>query len=389
MNDLVTLLLVPALLGWVGAVVAMLWHMRNVRQLADLPADAPEGGWPALSLISPACDEADTIEQGLGSALALPYPALQVVAVDDRSTDGTGAVLDRMAAGAPHLKVVHLTELPPRWLGKVHALARGVEQATGEWLLFADADVRFAPDALKRAVRHAVDGELDLLTALPQVDSAGWLGDMALLAMGPAFVLGNQIWRVRDPQSERAAGVGAFILVRRAALERSEGLEWLRLEVADDVGLGLLIKRAGGRLDLVCARGAIQLRWYASYGEMTRRMQKNWYAIVGRFSVTRTATAGIVLALIGLAPLWAVLAPTPRNVALAALTYLSQTGAGLLFARWTGWTRRGAPFMGVGLALQGVACLRAARTGARLNGVEWRGVVYPARTLAPGQRVRW
>lgn len=148
---------------WVlAAVGAFLWASLSVlvvRAVFKLPrleqvkAPAPES-WPRVSFIVPACNEGAEIEAALRSKLRLDYPSLQVVLVDDRSTDDTGTIADRLAAEDSRLTVLHLRELPAGWLGKVHALRRGLDQATGEWLLFSDADIRhrdrrrgFRPDA--------------------------------------------------------------------------------------------------------------------------------------------------------------------------------------------------------------------------------------------------
>ena len=203
-----------SLLFWAAALAANLRVAASTPRLGALEPPAP-ATWPRLSVISPACDEAERVEVSLRSLLRQGYPALEVVAVDDRSTDGTGAIIDRLAAGDDRLTAAHVDALPEGWLGKLNALRRGVEASGGEWLLFADADVEFAPGALERAVAWAEAEGLDYVTAHPEILSAGFAGDTLFSAMGSVY-------------------------------DASPGLAWLRLEVADDIGMGLLIKRAGG-----------------------------------------------------------------------------------------------------------------------------------------------
>ena len=139
---------------------------RSIRFLADLPPLA--GPLPRVSIVIPARNEERNLEEALRSVLALDYDNLEIDVVDDRSTDRTGEILDRMAAADPRLRVVHVRELPPGWLGKNHALWLGAAKATGEFLLFTDADIVMEPTALRRAVGAMVADGLDHLTASPE-----------------------------------------------------------------------------------------------------------------------------------------------------------------------------------------------------------------------------
>src|SRR5690606_28514633 len=161
--------------------------------------------------------------------LAQDYPALEVVAIDDRSTDDTGKILDQLAERFDALRAVHIEMLPEGWLGKLNALAQGLRHATGAWLLFADADTHYAPGALRRAVALAESRGLDLLTVYPHLTSRAFLADTVFAAAPVLSHVTMPMWAVRDPDHKAYAGLGAFILVRRTAYERSAGLEWLRL----------------------------------------------------------------------------------------------------------------------------------------------------------------
>ena len=129
------------------ALVANIKMLRMLRRFADLDPTPPPR-WPKLSIIIPACNEAETIEPALAKMRLLDYPELELVLIDDRSKDATGAIMDRVAAEDPRFRVIHVEKLPEGWLGKVHALKLGTESSTGEILLFTDADVLLAKDAL-------------------------------------------------------------------------------------------------------------------------------------------------------------------------------------------------------------------------------------------------
>lgn len=236
-------------------VLGATWRgLARLRCLADVKPDL--ASWPRVSIVSPACNEERHVELALRSILGVDYPDLELIAIDDRSSDRTGEILDSLAREDERVVVEHVRELPAGWLGKLNALARGVDASDGEWLLFMDADVHLAPSALRQAVAEAEHHGLDLLTVVPTIESAGRLSG-AIFGLSLAILsVGGRLERVRDPRSPAVAATGAFILVRRAALARTPGFEWLKLEVADDFGLCLLVKSHGGRCDRIVLRNA-------------------------------------------------------------------------------------------------------------------------------------
>ncbi|MER2561069.1 MAG: glycosyltransferase [Myxococcaceae bacterium] len=182
-------------LAFFGLAVRATLKLPRLKHL-DPPAPA---SWPTVSLLVPARDEAQGLEAALRSKLALDYPALQVVLIDDRSTDETGAIADRLAANDPRLLAVHVRELPEGWLEKVNALQRGLEQSSGEWLLLSDADIHYAPDTLRRAIAHCETRGLDLLCALPTFTAPTPLVNACLAAFAPLVLAAVQADWVEDP----------------------------------------------------------------------------------------------------------------------------------------------------------------------------------------------
>ena len=382
------------LAGGLGALVGALNLAVVIRTLRALPllSEQPgevEGDWPSLSVLIPACDEADTLPATLAALLALRYPRLEVVVVDDRSTDETPAVLTARAREDARLRPVRISALPPGWLGKVHALHVGMEAARTDWVLLMDADVELMPGTLRRAVAYAEAHGLSLLSAHPEIRSGGLLVDAVF--NGVALGLGAaRYWEAADPGKETAISVGAFILVRREHFLQTEGFPWLKMEVADDMALSLLLKRAGRRVGLLNGRGQIVLTWYRSFGEMQHRMQKNWYAIMGRCSVARSlALAGGVL-LLSLLPLTQLVdlgAPLPARVALGGAGALGLVAATGLWARQTGRPMLTAAVPWLGHGLIAWMLVRSAIIGARVGGIEWRGQRYTAAEINAGRRV--
>src|SRR4029077_15828446 len=180
-------------------------------------APAADDDCPPISILFAARDEEEKLPAALATLMEIDYPRLEVIAVDDRSQDATGRILDEFAAAHPRLHVVHVAELPQGWLGKPHALQKAYEASSGEWLLFTDADVRFAPDSLRRAIAIARSRSADHLTLFGDVLMVGFWETVVLTFFGLAMHVGNESHRVSDPNSRAYIGVGAFQLIRRSA----------------------------------------------------------------------------------------------------------------------------------------------------------------------------
>jgi glycosyltransferase involved in cell wall biosynthesis len=257
--------------------VPLLWRgIRSLHALTDQPI--PSGDLPSVTVVIAARDEVQGIEAALRSVLALEYPQLEVIVVDDRSTDGTSQVLDKLAAESPRLRAVHLTQLPSRWIGKNHALHFGAAQAAGELLLFTDADIVFDAHALRKAVGYFQREQLDHLAITPDVHMRGFWASALFGFFALAFSIYARPWRVRDPRSRAAIGIGAFNLVRASAYHRIGGHTGIAMRPDDDLQLGFAIKRAGYRQDLLLGTKAVTVEWYPNLRAMIVGLEKNSFA---------------------------------------------------------------------------------------------------------------
>jgi len=357
-------------------------RLRALRTIE--PGDRPR--WPRLNIVSPACNEEKHVASAVASMLALDYPDFAVIAIDDRSTDRTGAILDELAAKSAQLTVHHVTTLPEGWLGKLNALREGVERCDGEWILFMDADTHLGASALKRAIAHCEDQKLDCLSVIPQVAPAGLIAD-AVFDVSLALLSGQgRLHQVSNPESRLVAATGAFILVRRSKLDQTPGFAWLRLEVADDFGLVMLLKTHGGRCAIINGVGEVALEWYADFGDMTRAMQKNFFAVMSRFSLVRSIGLSLFSAWFALYGLALFLPAPPAVHALTAIGLVSMTAATAIASARTG--RKPGLLWPIGLLGIAFMSLRAGLIGWRIGGIQWRGVLYPTALLAPNQKVR-
>jgi len=383
------------ILGAWSVVAALAWlalYLHSLRVLAVLPRlrDAPAGTldpWPRLSILIPACNEAGTIEAAMTTILAQDYPDLEVVLVNDRSTDDTGAIVDRIAAGDPRIRPVHITTLPDGWLGKVHALHKATQHATGDFFLFMDADVHLVPGLLRKAVAAAQDRHVDLFAVAPHSEVPSFAYEVAFAAFGAMFLASVRPERLSVPGSDAYVGIGAFNLVRRSVFERSEGFEWLRLEVADDVGLGLVMQRAGAKIELWLGRGEVSLTWYEGLGGMVRGLEKNLFGVLAHYRLW--------LLLVRLTGIWLLLSGPFVGVCASpwfGLSALVAVAVMLLQARVA--AREGiARFSAAALSPLGYVALtyialRSAWVCLRRGAIVWRGTSYPLRELRAMQRVK-
>ena len=242
---------------------------------------ATDAECPSISLLFAARDEEEKLPAALATLMEIDYPKLEVIAVDDRSKDATGRILDEFAAAHPRLRVVHVKELPSGWLGKPHALQRAFEAARGEWLLFTDADVRFQPDSLRRAMALAQQKKLDHLTLFGDVEMHGFWETTILTFFGLAMHIASDPYRVSDPNSRAYIGVGAFQLLRRSSYEAIGTHRRLAMEVVDDMKLGKLLKQQGFRSAIGVAQALVSVRWHAGAGNIIRGVTKNFFAAFG------------------------------------------------------------------------------------------------------------
>jgi chlorobactene glucosyltransferase len=221
---------------------------QRLQTILPLAPDADDGGHGGrISVIVPARDEERDIEPAMRSILAQQGVDLEVIAVNDHSSDRTGLILDRLAAADPRLRVVHDPLLAQGWLGKANAMRAGLEHAANELILFSDADIVHHPRCFLAALNELRRSRLDMVSALPHVRiRLFWEHAMLpMLVAGVAKLVPER--RQMDPELPDAAGSGALILVKREALNRLGGLQAVRNEMADDMALARAAKKAGCR----------------------------------------------------------------------------------------------------------------------------------------------
>ncbi|MEC9306326.1 MAG: glycosyltransferase [Pseudomonadota bacterium] len=380
-----TALLVVAILTLTGFVVVAIDMATGARFVlfvdhATRPSGEELAVYPRVSVIVPARNEEQHLATAMRSILTLDYPDLEVIAIDDRSDDGTGKILDELAAANPRLRAVHVTELPQGWIGKNYALYCGAQEAEGELLLFTDADVYFEPTVLARAISCVQEGELDHLTIAADVHTRSLLLEMFVVAFMVSFFGYFRPWRMGDPNSSVAVGIGAFNLVRKQAYFAAGGHRSIAMRPDDDLRLALLLRDHGSKQGFGVAGGMVSVEWYPDLRAAFHGLEKNSLAAVN-FKPWMLLGGAPVQMLTMCWPFAALLITSGPVLWLnAAIVILLLVGQMVLLQggslRW--WS---AVLLPVAVPLLIFAYLRAMFLTYVRGGIGWRGTFYSLKEL--------
>jgi glycosyltransferase involved in cell wall biosynthesis len=356
--------------------------MSRLPWLSDTAPIAPQEA-PLISVIFAARDEAEKLPAAIATLLAQDYPRFEIIAVNDRSKDETPAILHKLEGSNRNLIVTDIDMLPQGWLGKPHALVAGVERSHGEWVVFTDADVHFAPDVLGRAVAIAIERGWDHMSLLASVEMHGFWETTAISFFALGFIFGNEPWNAANPRSSRYMGVGAFQLVRRDAYERSGGHSRLRMEVIEDMKLGKLIKMAGMRSGVAVAEDLVRVRWHAGVRNVVRGVTKNMFAAV-HYNPFFAAGAVAFSLLMSVLPFFGVFFATGWARVFAGIA----AGAAVVIQGAMVWSTKASPLYGLTHPLGALLfCWMIGRSAIATlwrGGVVWRDTFYPLDELRKG-----
>ncbi len=356
---------------------------RSIRSLRDVIADNGQI-LPKVSIIVAARNEQRNIREALKSLLNLSYPDYELIVVNDRSEDDTRMILEQMSVSQPRLKLHHIRELPFGWLGKNHALWIGSQQATGELLLFTDADIIMEPTVLNRAVTFLVQNRLDHLAATPSI-----LMPTAFLGMfGAAFVIVFSLfvrpWKARNPDSRFHIGIGAFNLVKTQVYRNIGGHVPIRLRPDDDVKLGKLLKKTGNRQDVVYGSDYLAVEWYASTGELVRGLEKNAFSAAD-YSIFLVLTGSFINITCNVWPFLAIFTTSGvvQGLYLATvIIILLMVADSTRFHKLPSWYALGYPLVST---LFVYISLRTMALNILQGGIYWRGTFYTLEELKKNQ----
>lgn len=372
---------------WASRAYIALRNLPRVPNLLDdtyceLPSDPQQS---SITVIVPACNEEQAIEATLRSLLANEGVQLEILAVNDRSTDTTGAIMDRVAsegkAQGKNIRVLHIQKLSAGWMGKTHAMALAAEEATSPWLLFTDGDVLFRKDALRRALAYATLKQADHLVLFPTLILKTFGERMMIGLIQTLTLLVGRPWNVANPEAKRdTIGVGQFNMVRRDVYYAIGGFEPLRMEVLEDLRLGFEIKHQGHCQHVVFGRDLIRLHWAHGALGIMGNLTKNAFA-ASRYRSIRLLGTCVGLGVLYLGPLLGLFGPLPLRIAsLASLAVLSVSYwlPGRYFNRISTSYVLTLP---IAVCLLLYAMLRSMLLALARSGVIWRGTFYPLAEL--------
>jgi glycosyltransferase involved in cell wall biosynthesis len=345
-----------------------------------------------VSVIIPARNEEENIARAVRS-LANQAWIREILVVDDQSTDKTPEILTALKSEIPLLGVLRLDSLPEGWMGKTYAVARGAALATGDWLLFTDADTVHLSGSLAEVLHRAENAPVDLLSLSPGQETPTWW-EKAVIPL--VFVTLSSLFQfdeVSDPKSSAAAANGQYILVRRKIYERSGGHEAVKSSILEDVELARRVKSGGGKLLFMPGASWVRTRMYRTFGEMWQGWTKNLYLLYGGDAARMLRTFAFlwladVFPLLALAGIYAafVTSRVGRGAMLLALGLLILTAAqqwkyGKALSR-TGFDPALSGYLPVGAALLGALMLESWRAHSATGSVQWKGRHYSTK----GQR---
>lgn len=378
-------------LAWVAFGIGLFKGRKRMMLVERPPMPLPDKP-PRATILIPAKDEGERIRDCIESALGQDYPDFHVIAINDRSTDRTGAILDELAAGHPNLRVLHIREgsLPPGWTGKCNALHTAVKHAEGQWLLFVDSDVVLQPDALRATLAMGEAKQCDVVTLLPKLEShTFWESLLVPLAGCGVSALYLVALTNNNHLPHVAFANGQYLLIRRSVYEAMGGHEAVRDRFCEDVEIARILKPRGYKVRISWASQFAAVRMYSSLPAILRGWGRNFFA--GSLGRPWRILLGILFIVLCSYSAYAALGwgvyrmVHPVNVfrgygwlALgAAHLALMTVFLGIMYT-WSGNRRRNALWFPLGGALMLLIFVRSLRMCLTGN-VEWRGTRYTHR----------
>lgn len=358
------------------------FKIPRLKKTVSSSLDSP----PKVSLVFAARNEGPRMTPALRSMLSQDYPPYEVIAVNDRSTDETLKVMQSFATD-PKLKIVNIPSLPTGWLGKNHALQRGYEAASGDWLLFTDADVIFEPRSLESVMTYCQQQRLDHLALVPKIVMKNLLEMIFTVCFGIGFFIYFRPWEVSNPESKAHMGIGAFNLVRRQVYEKIGGHQSFALNVLDDMELGRRIKAAGFRAAVAFGQEFLSVRWVEGWQGILKSLEKNGFAGM-EYRPGFLFVSTVLSLLLNVLPFILIFAAGGLVQQIAAATVAMIFLVFLAAQRFYPGTLLAFPFYPLGCMLVFALIWRSAFLVLREGGIRWRDTFYKLEDLKGKRNAR-
>jgi glycosyltransferase involved in cell wall biosynthesis len=380
---MLTIILSIGILVWIVFLTDAILGFRHLDRLED-EASLAEG--PLVSIIVAARDEEKQIKASIQSQLKQTYPQIEWILVNDRSTDTTGKRMDELQNEDPRISVIHIQELPDGWLGKNHALYTGAKQANGNYLLFTDADIKYEPETIAKALHYFERHQLEHLTAAPNLHANKfWLKSfVAFFLFGFSYF--KRPWMANNPKSKIGTGIGAFIMISKEAYEKFGTHERVKMRPDDDLMLGMKMKQEGFRQRIATALSLIEVEWYGSLKEAFIGLEKNTFAGLNyQIGMVFFSIFGIF---VGHVLPFLTIFSTDKTVVLLSLVNILLSG--LLYVFIIRRMTRFSPAFFLVLPLTALlfmySIIRASLLTFKRGGIVWRGTTYKLSELREKDR---
>lgn len=243
-------------------------------------SQAPDRDLPFVSVLVPARNEEGKIGRCLDSLIKQDYPNFEVIVIDDRSVDGTAAVIQSYAAQDPRIKPVSGKDTPPGWTGKCNALAHAVGYASGDWFFFTDADTFHQPNSIRDAVSHGISNKADLVSFMPMQELGSFWERVLMPTLLGSFLLGDPFHSVNDPEAGKAYAYGQYVIARRSSYLAVGGHQSVRDEILEDHALARVFKAKGYKILVADGKTLYSVRMYTDLESMWLGWTKNLYSLI-------------------------------------------------------------------------------------------------------------
>lgn len=369
---------------WVLVTLYLLINCQRIPYLKSV-AVSQHDNKPSLAIIIAVRNEENDLPEALESMCHLNYSNYRLVLINDRSTDRTPEILAQFEKKYPHLTVIHINELPKGWLGKNHALYRGYMATSEEWMLFTDADIRYAPDTLNKAIQYCIDQQLDHLTVMPDVKSRSSFFNSIMDTFKIMLVVKLKPWEASNPRSKSYIGVGAFNLVKRSAYEAAGTHKRIALRPDDDLKLAECIKSSGLKQDVAFGDNQLSLEWYTSVKEFVNGLMKNTFSTVD-YNFPKVVVLCLLTLFVFVLPIPLLLiggGPTERYLAMILVLFQIILFVFTRGLRGIWWYALMMPMAGsIMVYIMWVSAVRTIRQG----GIYWRDSFYSLAELKKNRR---
>ena len=295
-----TILTCLVFLVWISRHLMIHRERRNGFLLTEEYPGSPDDA-PMVSVLVAAKDEAENIETCVRTMLRQNYPNFELIVCDDRSEDGTGEIVERIAAEDDRLRLIRIRDLPAGWCGKNNAMNTGIREARGQWICMIDADCRQTSDrTLSVAVQYALDTEADMLSVLPILEMRGFWENVVQPVCGGVMMIWFHPEKVNNPDKPNAYANGAFMLMKRSTYEAIGGHEAFKDKLNEDMHMALGVKRRGLRLRVARSQGLYLVRMYTSLPKILRGWSRIFYGTFG--TAKRLSISLLVILVMGVLP---------------------------------------------------------------------------------------